>query len=163
MTKKSRKKKAVCLSAGAIHDLPEHIFRHPLNPNSVRHTKSLGDATGLTELGIHLVRLKPGRESTELHYHHRSEEFVYVLSGKGTARHGTEVVEIGAGDFLGFPAGGPAHVLTNPNEEDMVYLCGGTRLAADVCDYPDAQQRLFVSHGEKHYQDLPADEETDSD
>ena len=159
---KAKKSPRVRLSAAAIDDLPEHIYRHPLNPNSVRHTKSLGDATGLTQVGVHLVRLKPGRDSTEFHYHHRSEEFVFVVSGRGVAKHGKEESEISAGDFLGFPAGGPAHVLSNPFEEDLLYVCGGTRLASDVCDYPAAGQRLFVSDGEKHYEELPPYEKQQS-
>jgi uncharacterized cupin superfamily protein len=29
---------------------------HPLNENAVRLKRSLGDATGLTQLGFHLIR-----------------------------------------------------------------------------------------------------------
>jgi hypothetical protein len=42
---------------------------HPLNENAVRLKRSLGDATGLTQLGFHLMTLMPGHESTEYHRH----------------------------------------------------------------------------------------------
>lgn len=47
---------------------PEHSV-HPLNENAVRLKRSLGDATGLTQLGVHLMTLMPGHESTEYHRH----------------------------------------------------------------------------------------------
>ena len=57
---------------------------HFLNPNAVRLNKSLGDAIGLQDLGVHLIFVEPGKESTEYHLHHCEEEAVYVLSGKAT-------------------------------------------------------------------------------
>ena len=43
------------LTAQAIAALPEHARQHAFNPNGVRHTKSLGDACGLEQIGVHLV------------------------------------------------------------------------------------------------------------
>ncbi|QDL55113.1 hypothetical protein [Rhodoferax sediminis] len=39
------------LSAAAIAAMPSPATAHPLNPNSVRLKKSLGDAVGLTQMG----------------------------------------------------------------------------------------------------------------
>jgi len=144
------------LSAKAIDDLPEQILPHAVNPDSIRHSRSLGDQLGLSLVGLHLVRLKPGRQSSELHYHHATDEFVYVLDGRGKARIGDHEVDIGAGDCLGFAAKGPAHVLSNPFEADLLYLCGGNRVTNDVCDYPQANQRLYQSGPEQHYEPLLA-------
>jgi hypothetical protein len=36
---------------------------HRLNPRAVRNGKSLGDAVGMTDMGIHLVRIKSGDDS----------------------------------------------------------------------------------------------------
>ena len=38
---------------------------HFLNPGARRVNKSLGDATGLTGLGIHIIEVEPGMETTE--------------------------------------------------------------------------------------------------
>lgn len=133
------------LKASAIEAMPAQREVHPLNPNAVRLRKSLGDATGLTRLGFHMVTLMPGHESSEYHRHLYEEECVYVLSGLGEADIGEERCAIGAGDFLGFPRRGPAHVLRNTGDEPLVLLVAGQRLEQDVCDYPRLGKRLYVN------------------
>jgi hypothetical protein len=51
------------------------------------------------------------------------------------------------GAFRG-PAGGPAHLLHNPYDEDLVYLAGGERREFDVIDSPQAGRRLVRIGGE---------------
>jgi len=131
------------LKASAIAALAEDVFVHPLNPKAIRHGKSLGDATGLHHIGIHLVRVEPGHDSTQYHVHQAEEEFIYILAGRGLADLGDDVLEVGPGDFMGFAAGGVAHSLSNPFEEDLVYLMGGMRLDFDICDYPRANIRMY--------------------
>ena len=97
------------LGAAEIGAMPEVAFQHPLNARAVRLGRSLGDATGLSRVGVHLVRVRPGNETTEFHVHRCAEEFVYILSGRGIADLGEESVEVGAGDFMGFAAGGVPH------------------------------------------------------
>ena len=46
------------LRAKDIEAIPEHARVHALDTEAVRHTRSLGDAVGLSTLGVHLVRLK---------------------------------------------------------------------------------------------------------
>jgi uncharacterized cupin superfamily protein len=122
------------LSAEAITALPEHARQHAFNPNGVRHTKSLGDACGLKQIGVHLVRLEPGRESTEYHSHAHDEEWIYILSGRGMA----EIV-----------AASEPHTMANPFKEDLVYLVGGTRHAYDVVDYPRRGIRSYKYDGKR--------------
>ena len=92
------------LTADEVRSLPEKRFVHQLNPGAIRLTRSLGDATGLVSLGVHLVRLTQGRESTEYHFHHQDEEWIYILSGCGVAEIGGVRSEVRAGDFMGFGA-----------------------------------------------------------
>ncbi|WP_201314398.1 cupin domain-containing protein [Dyella sp. EPa41] len=136
------------LKADDIEAMPATLSIHPLNPNGVRHRKSLGDATGLTRIGVHRIELQPGHDSSEYHRHLYEEECVYVLSGRGTALIDDQPHAVGAGDFLGFAGNGPAHVLTNSGDEPLVLLVMGQRLAQDVCDYPHRQLRLYV-HGDQ--------------
>ena len=86
---------------------------HFVNPKAVRINKSLGDAAGLKNLGVHLMTVAPGDRSSEYHCHRYEDEAIYVLSGHGTAVIGEESYRIGPGDFLGFPGGGPAHETIN--------------------------------------------------
>ena len=136
-----------CWDAAAIAALPETRNVHQFNANGVRHARNLGDALGLQRLGVHLVRLEPGRDSTTFHYHEADEEFVYVLSGRGIAEIGDHRVEVGAGDFMAFPAPSPGHMLSNPFDEDLVYLMGGERNAVDVVRYPRDGWTLVKANG----------------
>ncbi|MBA85918.1 cupin domain-containing protein [Thalassobius sp. S69A] len=120
---------------------------HFLNPNAQRLNKSLGDATGLTGLGVHLIEVQPGHETTELHLHHHEDECVYILSGTGTAVIGDQEHAIGPGDFLGYRKGGLAHTIVNTGQTALRCLVIGQRLPHDVCDYPNKDKRLFRSAG----------------
>lgn len=138
------------LDAAAIGDLPERRHVHQFNDNAVRMTRSLGDALGLQRLGVHLVRLTEGRDSTTYHWHEQDEEFLYILAGRGIAEiDGTEHA-VRSGDFMAFPAGSPAHMLRNPHPEDLVYLMAGERNALDVVHYPREGRTLFKYHGKRH-------------
>lgn len=135
------------LSAERIAAMPERTHDHAFNPNGSRQTRSLGDACGMTQLGVHLVRLLPGRESTEYHTHHHDEEWLYILSGRGTAEIGGRKCAVQAGDFMGFVAGSLPHTLLNDGGEDLTYLVGGTRHAWDVVDYVRRGIRSFKYPG----------------
>ncbi|MBD1875933.1 cupin domain-containing protein [Nodosilinea sp. FACHB-131] len=142
------------LTAAAIAALPESTFVHPLNPRAIRHGRSLGDAVGFEHIGVHLVRVEPGHDSTQYHVHQAEEEFIYILSGRGLAEIGDETVEVSPGDFMGFAAGGLAHSLSNPFTEDLVYLVGGMRLEFDICDYSRVNTRMYRRGDQREYVDL---------
>ena len=142
------------LTALDIENMAESINVHQFNDKAIRHTKSLGDELGLSTLGFHLVRLQSGDESTEFHRHHMDEEFVYILSGSGIAEIGDERCEISEGDFMGFSQGALPHSMSNPHEEDLVYLMGGTRSDIDICDYPKLNRRMYRVDGVKKYLDM---------
>lgn len=144
------------LRAKDIEALPEEARVHALDRESVRHTRSLGDAAGLATLGVHLVRLRQGRRSSVHHFHHHDEEWIYILSGCAMAEIGDEQFEVSAGDFMGFVAGSAPHNLFNPNAEDLVYLVGGNRLPYDVCDYPRIRMRRYRTNGVSEYVSLDA-------
>lgn len=120
---------------------------HFLNNGARRVNKSLGDATGLTGLGIHLIEVAPGDETTEYHVHHFEDEAVYILSGTGTATIGEVDHPIGPGDFIGYRKMGLAHTIVNSGPEILKVLVIGQRLAHDVGDYPRKGQRIYRNEG----------------
>ena len=122
---------------------------HNLNPAAIRTDKSLGDAAGLKNIGIHLISIAPGDKSTEFHTHKYEEEAIYVLSGHGTEVIGDTKQKVGPGDFIGFPAAGAAHETINDGTEPLVCLVIGQRLAQDVVDYPRKGKRLYRNSGER--------------
>src|ERR1700676_1113838 len=86
-------------------------------PCAARARQRLGDAAGLTQFGVNLLRLPPGAWSSQRHWHAREDEFVYVLSGQVTlvTNGGAEV--LGAGDAAGFKANdSDGHCLQNRSD-----------------------------------------------
>jgi uncharacterized cupin superfamily protein len=125
-------------------DIAAHAqqFSHPWNPASDMHGTQLARSVGLKRTGVNFMRVPAGKESYVYHSHHYEEEWIYVLSGRAVALiDGTEY-EVGAGDFLGFPAPSVAHLMRNPGPEDLVYLVGGESREFDVADFPLIGKRV---------------------
>ena len=123
-------------------DLPAQIgtfYPPPYHePCQARERRKLGDAAGLTQFGVNLLRLPPGSWSSQRHWHSHEDEFVYVLSGEVTlvTDAGTELLR--AGDAAGFPAGDPdGHTLQNRSDGDVLVLEVGSRnRTQDATTYP---------------------------
>lgn len=116
---------------------------HFQNPNARRINKSLGDLTGLTGLGIHVIEVEPGCETTEFHVHYQEDEAVYVISGMGEAEIGNDKVVIKPGDFIGYRKGGLPHTIHATGTEALRCLVIGQRLDQDIADYPRKGQRIY--------------------
>lgn len=116
---------------------------HFLNSEAKRNNKSLGDLTGLTGIGFHIIEIQPGCYSSEYHVHHFENECVYILEGRAIAIIGEDEFEVEAGDFIGYRAGGLAHCLINRSEDVLRAIVVGQRLAHDVGDYPNLKKRLY--------------------
>lgn len=136
------------LSARAIAEMKGQEKTHFLNDAAVRINRSLGDAVGLQNIGVHMISVQPGHYSTEYHLHHYEEECIYVLAGEGIAMIGDDTVAIAPGDFIGFPINGVAHVMQATGNQPLVCLVIGQRLEQDVTDYPKRGKRLFRNSGE---------------
>lgn len=136
------------LSAKAIADMTGTHKTHFLNSDAVRLNKSLGDAVGLKNIGVHMITVQPGHYSTEFHAHLCEEECIYVVSGNGMATIGSETHAIGPGDFIGCPLNGVAHCMKAEGTEPLVCLVVGQRLPQDVADYPNLRKRLYRNNGE---------------
>jgi uncharacterized cupin superfamily protein len=80
-------------------------------PVAIRVRQRLGNAGGLTDFGVNLMRLPPGNWSSQRHWHSAEDEFVYVLEGELTLiENGGETVLRG-GDCAAFPKA-PATAIT---------------------------------------------------
>lgn len=103
-----------------------------------RVKKRLGNAAGLQNFGVNLVKLAPGSCSALRHWHSRQDELIYVLEGEVTlvTNAGEDVLKPGMA--AGFPAGeADGHHLVNRTNADVVYLEIGDRTPGDEVDYPD--------------------------
>ncbi len=87
---------------------------------------------GLRRLGIHHVRLLPGRRTSYPHAESTEEEFVYVLEGEPDVWLDGRLVRLRPGDGVGFPAGtGLSHTFINNTAEDVRLLVVGDTTRPD--------------------------------
>jgi len=127
-------------------------------PCQGRRRWKLGDAAGLTQFGVNLLRLPPGQWSSQRHWHLAEDEFVYVLEGEVVlvTDAGEEVLR--AGDCAGFKAGEPdGHQVQNRSSTEAVLLEIGSRLPdIDGADYPDIDLKLDAGEpGYRHKDGTP--------
>ncbi len=126
-----------------------------------REKRALGDALGLGQFGVNLVRLRPGVMSSQRHWHSHEDEFVIVLEGELALVTDAGEQILGPGMAAGFPAAsGDGHHLINRTGRDAVYLeVGGRDEASDDVDYPDIDMirrtrdgaRIFLHNDETPY------------
>jgi len=110
-------------------------FRSQVMP---REKRALGNASGLTKIGINHTTLWPGAASSMRHWHTEEDELVYVLSGELILVTDAGEQPLKAGQCAGFPAGhSNGHQLINRGEEPVVYLEISNRDKSDTAHYPD--------------------------
>jgi uncharacterized cupin superfamily protein len=116
-----------------------------------RVRQALGDAGGLNDFGVNLLRLPPQAWSSQRHWHSAEDEFVWVLSGEVTlvTDEGEQVLR--AGDCAAFPKN--EHHLINKSGDMAVVLELGTRSDVDVCEYPDIDMRIDSRDGKYRHRD----------
>ncbi|MBD7942408.1 cupin domain-containing protein [Brevundimonas guildfordensis] len=116
-------------------------FAAPCKP---RRRWRLGDAVGLDQFGVNLLRLPAGAWSSQRHWHAAEDEFVWVLDGEVVLVEDDGETLLHAGDCAGFKAGVPnGHKIENRSDREAVLLEVGTRSPdTDACDYPDIDMIL---------------------
>jgi len=118
-----------------------------------REKRVIGDALGLTQYGVNLVRLAPAGMSAQRHWHSHEDEFTVVTEGELVLITDGEEQVLGPGMMAGFPAGiTNGHHLINRGTEDAAYLEFGSRDEAnDDVDYPDIDLLRRVVDGKRTF------------
>ena len=121
-------------------------------PCSGRERRRLGDAAGLTQFGVNLLKLPPGGWSSQRHWHSAEDEFVFVLQGEVVlvTEDGEELLR--AGECAGFKAGeANGHHLQNRSDAEALVLEAGSRRPGEgSVDYPDID--LVFPQGARGFQ-----------
>tara|TARA_R110000868_G_scaffold55460_2_gene172465 strand:- start:1655 stop:2134 length:480 start_codon:yes stop_codon:yes gene_type:complete len=112
-----------------------------------RSKRQLGNAFGLTNIGVNLTELAPGSESALMHRHTKQDEFIYILEGNPTlaTENGSETLSPGM--CAGFPAGGAAHHVINNTDRLVRYIEIGDRTPGDEGHYPKDDLRAVMENG----------------
>jgi uncharacterized cupin superfamily protein len=121
----------------------------PFNaPCAERVRQRLGNAGGLIDFGVNLMRLPPGGWSSQRHWHSHEDEFVYVLEGELTLIEDGGETLLRAGDAAAFPKGsGDGHHMINRSGEVAIYLEVGSRSPEDLITCSDIDMLSAASDG----------------
>src|SRR5215831_19372129 len=121
------------IDPAALTSITGTLYPPPYDqPCRARQRTRLGDAAGLAQYGVNLLRLPPGAWSSQRHWHTAGDEFIYVLSGEIVlvTDEGEEILR--PGDAAGFKAGDAnGHCLQNRSVVDATVLEIGTRTEND--------------------------------
>jgi uncharacterized cupin superfamily protein len=89
---------------------------------------SVGEKLGLTRIGIHHVRVPPGRRISYPHAESAEEEFVFVIAGRPDAWIDGVLHSLLPGDSVAFPAGtGICHTFLNNTRDEVRLLVVGEK------------------------------------
>jgi uncharacterized cupin superfamily protein len=120
-------------------------------PCAERVRQRLGNAGGLADFGVNLMRLPPGGWSSQRHWHSHEDEFVFVLEGELTLVEDDGETPLRAGECAAFPKNsGNGHHMINKSASMAVYLEVGSRSPDDLTTCSDidimsaAQDGRFV-------------------
>lgn len=117
-------------------------------PCAERIRQRLGNAGGLSDFGVNLMRLPPGSWSSQRHWHSHEDEFVYLLEGELTLIEDDGETVLRAGDCAAFPKGsGNGHHMINRSDATAFYLEIGSRSPADLITCSDIDMMSPASEG----------------
>jgi uncharacterized cupin superfamily protein len=111
---------------------------------------------GLSRLGVHHVRLPPGRRTSFPHAESQEDEFIHVLEGEPDLWLDGVLHRLRPGDGVGFPAGtGRSHsFLNNTDREVRLMVVGDTPRPDNKVLYPVNPDRK--GYREDWWDDAPA-------
>jgi uncharacterized cupin superfamily protein len=117
-----------------------------------RSWQSLGDAAGLSQFGVNLMRIELGAASSARHWHEQEDEFVYMIEGELVLIENDGETILGPGDAAGFKAGiANGHQLVNRSDRDAMFLVIGTRATRERCHYSDIDLAYKYENGRYRY------------
>lgn len=117
-----------------------------------RSSLRLGEAAGLTQFGVNLVRLEPGARSSLRHWHMAEDEFVMVLTGACVMEQDEGDIPMQPGDCAGWRAGDTnGHAFRNDSDQPATFLVVGTKAAREVATYSDEDFRIEIEGGKARF------------
>jgi uncharacterized cupin superfamily protein len=119
-----------------LEDPEPHRYRG--DTEAMAFDAAIGERLGVTRIGIHHVRVPPGRRTSYPHAESAEEEFVFVIEGRPDVWIDGVLHALAEGDSVGFPAGtGVCHTfLNNTNETVRLMVVGEKPKAENRIRYP---------------------------
>jgi len=131
--------KRPALDPAEVHPRSTSGYPEPFRSRVLpREKRALGNALGLTKIGVNLTTLPPGKESSMRHFHTHEDELVYVVEGEVMLCTDEGEQLLTPGMCAGFPAGAKnGHQLVNRSGRPARYLEISNRDPGDTAEYPD--------------------------
>lgn len=103
-----------------------------------------------SELCVAIYEIPPNKANYPYHYHLKSNEVFYIISGKGILETLEGDRKISAGDIIVCPPSEEgAHRIINSSEDEMlVYLDCDTTSYPDIAYYPNSHKVGIILNGE---------------
>ncbi len=121
---------------------------------SDRVRRRLGDAGGLTDFGLNIMRLPPGNWSSQRHWHSHEDEFVFIVEGEVVLIEDDGETLLSAGDCAAFPKNtGNGHHMVNRSNADAIYLEIGSRHLDDMTTCADIDLKSANADGVWRHKD----------
>jgi uncharacterized cupin superfamily protein len=114
---------------------------------AVLRATRLAEHAGACRLAANLYELEPGALISPLHFHHRNEELLFVLSGTPALRRSdTDVRDLSPGEIVAFPVGreGVHQVLNRSDRPARVLICATNDLP-EVAEQTEADQLAVIT------------------
>lgn len=125
-------------------------------PCNAQSTQRLARHAGLTQFGVNLTVIEPGAWSSQRHWHHQEDEFVWVLEGELTLVTDAGEELLRAGDCAAFRHGdADGHHLINRTDRPARVLEVGTSHPEERCVYPDIDLVAERARGYTHRDGTP--------
>ncbi len=131
--------KRPALDPAEVHPRSTSGYPEPFRSRVLpREKRALGNALGLTKIGVNLTTLPPGKESSMRHFHTHEDELVYVVEGEVMLCTDEGEQLLTPGMCAGFPAGAKnGHQLVNRSGRPARYLEISNRDPGDTAESPD--------------------------
>ncbi len=113
-----------------------------------RELRRLGDAFGLTAIGVNLITVRAGKESSMRHAHTHEDELVYMLDGELVLRTDDGEEPFRPGMVVGVRAGdGNGHQFLNRSDRSATFLVISNRHPDDGVTYADVDLAVRKADG----------------
>lgn len=90
---------------------------------------------GASRLAATLYELDPGAAASPLHFHHRNEELLFVMTGTPTLRSADDERQLTAGEVVSFSAGrGGTHQVVNRSDDPVRVLICSTNDLPEIAE-----------------------------
>jgi len=115
---------------------------------AVLRATRLARHAGADRLAANLYELEPAAVVSPLHFHHRNEELLFVLSGTPSLRRSdTDIRRLSPGEIVAFPAGPDgAHEILNESDHPARVLICATNDLPEVAEQTDADRLAVITH-----------------